>query len=584
MLSLLSFSRAPLRMAQYRPMAIAVLFPLPPGATPQSFLEAGLQRLAALPPDGLKAMRYMPIEPQSVLVSFHASRYVGIDKWKKRLTEAYGADFGALVNRKSVTETFEALKDDLQRFGVMTYYKTVGNRLEEDAERKEKRRKKTHKVAVAASVDESSQLEQVQVCNDGGVPHQVQMRQSRIELVPIQAAAVPALSQAAASLLEAAASLAEESAPLPEESAPLPEKSAPLTAEAPSRTLESTDLFTQGNYKKCLEDFLRHQRPYRIQSVAPMQPGENVNAYLRTANPQPMGGGVFHKIVPAVLRCKDAFKGIEGMDEEHCKILAKLNQFFRSYNWEGGLWTLCPMNDMQDYFYSVTKKIGTIGCSRFELVRRALKLEGAVACKIGELYDIVKHIPSMIVIPNVAQGIARLLLECNCGRLDDGAGYPFFLKEPIEDNVTRRLKKGVDKTTVDLLDYLKNERKAAFGALYPMESQLGWFMPTAAFLFHHRELLANMNKKSSAKALKDAIDEEWEKRRAAYWLGMERLAKYGAYLTRCVLLLCFLESSLDCISIDVIVRIFKTYPFSSQFCDAYQDLMRGVFRVQDPRG
>lgn len=229
-----------------------------------------------------------------------------------------------------------------------------------------------------------------------------------------------------------------------------------------------------------------------------------------------------------MLKQRDAFSMVA--DDEHRRVLAKVNEFFRTLSL-GQAWSLCPFNDMQFVVYHASSGNKSVGRSYLELVRRALLLEGEIARMVTKLYEVVRAIPSMIVIPDVAQGIARLLLERNCGRLSGQGADGFLLAEPREDEVTRKLRSGADAVTLRMLDFLCKD------GVLPLDpstlwSLLAWLLPTVAFLFEHRELLAGAADKDNAKKLRGILEVEWEERRDVYWLASTPLAKYGAVLTR----------------------------------------------------
>ena len=515
-------------------MAVAVKFPLPSGIEPWGFLESGLKKLWILP-HGLSALRYMLEAPSTLVVSFHSPKVVGIEVWQRRLTEAYGEAFGALVTEMAVKAALEETRDNMRRLAVHKYYCTEGNALVDDVQRNEAKHKRSRRsdardserptkhVALGAVVVDSSRVERVGVCDEAGELHQVAMRQSQIELLPVPA------PQKAADPLQPPGSTG---APNPEGVKPAPKQSLnPQPGVEPAQ--EPVDIYAQGDYTREIAKFMKNQQPWRPPpgNVAPLMPNGDVSKYLSVINTQPLGTSCINRLVPSVLKSRDAFSCVE--DDEHRRILGKINAFFRTHNWEY-MWSLCPFNDMQYPVYSATQRNRSIGRSYLELARRALRLEGEIARIVAKLYEVVGVIPSMIVIPDVAQGIARLLLERNCGRLCGGGEDRFFLLEPRGDEVTRKLREGTDQGTLKMLDFLARGREAAFGSGYIVESPLAWLLPTIAFLFEHRELLAGVANKDNAKRLRELLEAEWEKRRDVYWLAMTPLVKYGAFLTRCV--------------------------------------------------
>lgn len=495
-------------------MAVAVKYQLPTGVEPDSFLREGVKSLWILP-HGLSAMRHMLLEPSTLVVSFHSPKIVCIQIWQKRLTEAYGQDFGALVTEENVRAVLEQTKDDMRRLAVHRYYYTEGMSLVEDAGKTEAKMKRSlvqgcvrpiKQVAVAAVVSGSARVERVGVYDEAGEMHRVDMRQSQLELQPIQ----PVQPVQKAGLVRPV----QEAVP-----------------ESSDSASGAVDIYAQGDYAREIAKFLRVSQPWRPPppQVAPLKSGGDVNKYLSTINVQALGSSCISKLVPPVLKQRDAFSMVA--DDEHRRVLAKVNEFFRTLSL-GQAWSLCPFNDMQFVVYHASSGNKSVGRSYLELVRRALLLEGEIARMVTKLYEVVRAIPSMIVIPDVAQGIARLLLERNCGRLSGQGADGFLLAEPREDEVTRKLRSGADAVTLRMLDFLLQGRGAAFGSEYTMESPLAWLLPTVAFLFEHRELLAGAADKDNAKKLRGILEVEWEERRDVYWLASTPLAKYGAVLTR----------------------------------------------------
>ena len=295
--------------------------------------------------------------------------------------------------------------------------------------------------------------------------------------------------------------------------------------------------FQLGDFVAAIKSFLTCDAPYN-HAIAPPERArdESTSDYIirlrRTVNAPPKGFECIKKLIPSIIRYPGQYSDVlsEGGASPIKDTILKLSQWFNSKLWSG-FSALCPFPDMQDFRYGYQRGMS---CSLLELSRRALNLEGALRRLSQYILEVTETATSLSVIPVAAQHSARLLSEFGVGLNGDGRGF-YNPPTPKQAQVLKRLENGASSKSEELrgfLQFLRSKREEAFTQLYVVDSPLCWLLPTLAFLFDHRGLLADVRDPAKLEQLHAAVMEEWKERSHVYEQCTQPLAKYGGYLTR----------------------------------------------------
>ena len=320
------------------------------------------------------------------------------------------------------------------------------------------------------------------------------------------------------------------------EEAPAPEPEASRALLAPRQAFE------QGNYAKLITELLTSERPWEEPPAAPVrQPEEATRAYFKRVThasfAPPPGWDCLKALIPPCIRVYPNYAPMlipYRLTEQQTKAMQDFHAFFTAKLWDG-VQCLLPHDNMQcvNYNYPLGTK-ACVECCVFEGVRRALRLEGAVAEMALYIKAVADSVPSLGPIPRPTQGLMRLLVEFNCGI--SGRGEAMWAPLAVGDAARlQRLDRGAPGATLEMqgtLTELRAYRAMAYSPLYAVGTQLEWSLVAVASLHKHAGRLGDLRAEGAAEEVLLAVKADWEARADVYVKCSQPLFKYGGLLTK----------------------------------------------------
>ena len=274
---------------------------------------------------------------------------------------------------------------------------------------------------------------------------------------------------------------------------------------------------------KLLKLFLTDSKPWN-DPVPPPQRKATEKAHhfamrLRESNKSPKHWDCFKAFFPPCARNPDKYLPMVDLSSPE-PIIRALHAFYTGKGWTGFL-GLFPSPDMQETAYGFTSPAATKATCVFEGIRRALKLEGALASQGQYMAAVVGAAGTLTAVALSTQHSVRLLLEFNGG----GATIDARLYSgPLSPKIAE---------VKGFMEELQELRPEAFKPRYVQGTQLGWMLSSLGFLYANSP--ADVRAEGALEALLAAVKKEWSTRAQIYSDCAAPLFKYGGLLTRWLL-------------------------------------------------
>lgn len=316
---------------------------------------------------------------------------------------------------------------------------------------------------------------------------------------------------------------------LVQEPGQMAEETALLTVADPFKLQDST---------KLLKAFLRDRKPWEDPAPAPQREKfENAKKYvdsLRRLNTAPKHWDCIKAFFPPCIRNHDKYAPILAglpLSEEVAQSVKDLAAFYNGKAWTGLLGLLPSPNMLEtNYGLQCNFPVDKSTCV-FEAIRRALRLEKALAALAVDVLALVNGMKSLASIPGNTQKTIRLLLEFSCGI--KGQGEEMWA--PLEEaGGLSRLEEGSSPGVLEArgwLEELRALRPEAFKVRYVMGTQVGWMLPSLALVFAANRG-GDLSGEGALGAQLAALKNEWGARERVYVECLKPIWKYGGILTK----------------------------------------------------
>jgi hypothetical protein len=265
-----------------------------------------------------------------------------------------------------------------------------------------------------------------------------------------------------------------------------------------------------------LKDFLIDPKPWNDPASVPQRgPHEKASHFsrrLRQSNKNVKHWEVVKGFFPRCVLKPEEYQ-LRGLPEAQMQGVKDLLAFYTGEGWSG-FRALFPFPDMQQTTYDAPA-VHKAACV-VEGIRRALKLEAALATQTQYAVEVLRAATSLSCLADRTQQSVRLLLEFhNVADIDPRLSTA----PPIEE-------------VRGFMGALRELRPEAFNPRYVHGTPLGWMLSAVGFLFANRQ--PDLMAEGALNTLLEAIKKEWRLRAQIYTDCSAPLFKYGGILTRCV--------------------------------------------------